>query len=63
MKEKTVVIHLTWSCGICNDVVESYSNRRHDMNMCKCGKSGVDLELWHQRNMGEVKELKRIIIK
>jgi hypothetical protein len=50
---------LTWRCEICGDTVESYSDKRHDMNTCKCGKSAVDLEDWYQRNMGKVKELKR----
>ena len=31
------------------------------MDYCKCGESAVDLEDGHQRSMGKVKELKRII--
>ena len=27
--------------------------------MCKCGKTGVDLEEWYQRNIGKVIELER----
>ena len=50
---------LTWQCEICGDIVTSYSNRRHDMNCCKCGKSCVDLEEYYQRNTGKIKELKR----
>jgi len=52
-------IKLTWKCAECGDVVTSYSNRRHDMNFCKCGLSGVDLEEWYQRNIGKIIEIKR----
>jgi len=52
-------IRLTWKCNYCNDVVISYSNLRHDMNMCDCGKSGVDLEEGYQRNMGDIQEISR----
>lgn len=52
-------IKLTWKCGICGDEVVSYSNRRHEMNCCKCGKSAVDLEEHYQRDIGKVIEIKR----
>ena len=47
-------VKLTWTCGFCGDVNESYSNRRWDMNVCKCGKSSVDLEKYYQRIFGKV---------
>ena len=52
-------IKLTWKCVKCNDIVISYSDVRHNINFCKCGESGVDLEEWYQRNTGNIKELKR----
>lgn len=60
--KKNRVVRLKWQCEICKDIKTSYSHKRHDMNMCKCGKSGVDLEEWYQRNIGKVKELERTSI-
>ncbi|MEA2015457.1 MAG: hypothetical protein U9O59_01860 [Actinomycetota bacterium] len=57
------IVKLTWQCELCGDIVVSYSNKRHDMNYCKCGESAVDLEEWYQRNMGKIKEIKRETIK
>ena len=62
-KAKNPVIKLTWECGECGDVKVSYSNRRHDMNYCGCGKSAVDLEEYYQRSMGVVKSISREIQK
>ena len=56
MKE---IIRLIWQCEECKDVVISYSNLRHDMNYCECGKSAVDLEEHYQRIMGKVKDISR----
>lgn len=50
---------LTWKCGICNSVQKSYSHKRWEMDMCKCGKSGVDLEEYYQRNIGNIIEINR----
>ena len=52
-------IQLKWKCGLCGDEKISYSNKKWDMDMCKCGKTGVDLEEWYQRNIGKVIELER----
>lgn len=49
---------LKWKCTKCGDVQKSYSDRRWDMNMCKCGESGVDLEEGYSRYLGHVKVLK-----
>ena len=57
MKEET--IRLVWKCELCGDIVVSYSHLRHDMNICSCGKSGVDLEEYYQRNMGKITEISR----
>lgn len=64
MEEKinNTATKLTWQCNRCKDIVISYSNIRWNMDGCKCGQSGVDLERWYQRNFGYVKELKREII-
>jgi hypothetical protein len=45
-------IKLTWKCTLCNDVVVSDSSLRHDMNFCKCGETGVDLEEHYMRGYG-----------
>ena len=47
------IIRWTWQCDHCEDEVESYSNLRHDMNYCSCGKSAVDLEDGYARGMGD----------
>ena len=52
-------VRLIWQCEECDDVVVSYSHIRHDMNICDCGKSGVDLEDDYQRGHGLVKEISR----
>jgi len=54
-----MITKLIWKCKKCGDVQTSYSNRRHDMQMCKCGQSGVDLEEWYQRNIGSIEEVSR----
>ena len=51
-------IKWTWECTECEGVVESFSNKRHDMNFCKCGKSGVDLEGGYARSSGSVEIIK-----
>jgi len=45
---------IKWKCKLCNDVVESNSLYRHDMNYCKCGNSAVDAEYYYMRCLGEV---------
>lgn len=52
-----IVIQLIWKCKKCGDILVSRSDKRHDMNVCKCGQSGVDLEQWYQRNMGSIEPL------
>lgn len=48
---------LIWRCKSCGEIVLSYSNLRHDMNICDCGKSGVDYEEWYTRAFGSVEVL------
>lgn len=52
-------IRLIWQCNHCKDVVISYSYLQHDMNVCDCGKSGLDLENDYQRTFGSIKEISR----
>ncbi len=51
-------VKVTWECGKCGSVQESYSDRRWEMDVCECGHSGYDLEMWYSRSMGAVKILK-----
>ena len=55
-------IILEWQCEICQDIQLSDSIRRHHMDYCKCGESGVDLEEGYQRTFGKVKDIKRTVI-
>ena len=49
---------VTWDCLSCNKQHESQSNKRWDMQVCECGKSGYDLEEYYARTMGEIKIIK-----
>ena len=53
---------ITWECGKCKSVQESFSNKRWDMDVCECGYSGMDLEEFYSREMGEVIILKEEIL-
>lgn len=53
------IIRLIWKCSYCKDVVISYSNISHEMNVCECCKSGVDLENGYQRGFGDIEEISR----
>ena len=35
---------VTWECGFCGENHVSLSNKRWEMQVCECGKSGLDLE-------------------
>ena len=47
-------IRMTWRCTKCNDTCVSYSDIMHDMNFCKCGEAGVDLEEFYTRTFGKI---------
>jgi len=49
---------VTWECVSCKKQHESYSNKRWNMQVCECGKSGYDLEEFYSRTMGEIKIIK-----
>ena len=51
---------IKWKCNYCNDIVTSSSNERWKMDVCKCGKSGVDLEESYCRGMGDTTTLEII---
>jgi len=41
---KDNMTYIKWKCPYCREEVISNSKRRHEMNICKCGKTGCDLE-------------------
>lgn len=49
---------VTWECVSCGKQHESYSNRRWEMQICECGKSGLDLEEFYSRTMGKIRIIK-----
>jgi hypothetical protein len=57
--ESVKYIKVTWKCATCESIQESYSNVRWNMDRCKCGDSGYDLEEFYARIIGNVVELKR----
>lgn len=44
--------YLKWKCRECGDIKVSNSNRTHQMDFCKCNKTGVDLEEGYMRVSG-----------
>jgi len=40
----TKIIIREWTCKHCGDIKTSRSDEHHKMDVCKCGKSFVDLE-------------------
>ncbi|MBU2576530.1 MAG: hypothetical protein KKF50_02310 [Nanoarchaeota archaeon] len=49
---------IEWQCPHCNEKLKSYSKEHHKMDICKCGKLGVDLEEYGCRIIGDAKILK-----
>jgi len=47
-------MRMTWKCVKCGSIVVSNSDIRHDMNFCKCGEAGVDLEEFYTRTFGKI---------
>lgn len=52
------MVYLKWQCLECGDIIISNSKRHHQMDFCKCGKSGCDLEEDYMRWDGAFKKLK-----
>jgi hypothetical protein len=50
---------IEWECSSCNGSYKSYSREHHKMDLCECKKSGVDLESYYCRMMGDVKVLRQ----
>ena len=48
---------IIWRCRTCGDVVVSYAREHHFMNYCECDGSGVDLEDYGCRMMGNPETL------
>lgn len=36
--------YIKWKCSKCKDIVISNTKRHHQMDICKCGGSGLDAE-------------------
>ena len=56
------ITKVTWECTECKDVVISDSSKRHDINFCKCGNSGFDLEEGYSRSCGNIREISREVV-
>lgn len=55
-----------WQCDICKDVICSNNWSPHNLDMCKCGKSGYDMKADYARVIGStvkigVHELKDLL--
>ena len=49
---------IEWICPHCKTKTKSYSLEHHILDLCKCKKSGIDLEEYHCRIIGDAKILK-----
>ena len=56
MNDKIVI----WKCKDCGKLNWSNPFRHHQMDTCECGKSGMDLETYGCRTMGNVEIIKKI---
>lgn len=52
-------VYIKWKCRECGDIVISNKFRHHQMDFCKCGKTGVDLETYQLRMSGFPDEVER----
>jgi len=43
---------IKWRCPLCKDILVSDSKKRHTMDWCKCSQTGVDLEEYYCRIVG-----------
>ena len=51
---------IEWKCPHCKDKIKSHSKEHHKMDMCKCKKSGIDLEEHYCRIIGDAKIIKEV---
>jgi hypothetical protein len=59
MVEQLETTRWIWKCLVCEDILVSYTHRRHDINYCECGKSAVDLENKYCRLVGPIEILSK----
>ena len=48
-----------WRCKKCGEVLISDSKEHHKLDMCKCGKSGCDLEELYCRLLGDAEIIEK----
>lgn len=53
---------IIWQCTKCEDIQISNPRQHHQMETCKCGLAGIDLEryMWRAQSPDLIFELKRI---
>ena len=54
------MVYVKWTCSKCGDILISNSNRRHEMDTCRCGESSLDLEEEYARMIGSYKPLEKL---
>ena len=52
-------MEIIWKCKECGDIKESSSKKIHAMDVCKCGKSSMDLEDGYSRCSGDFEVIRR----
>lgn len=52
-------MYIKWQCAKCKEILVSNSKRHHQMDNCKCGETGVDLEEDYSRWIGHPVEIER----
>jgi hypothetical protein len=50
---------IVWKCHKCKEINVSRAREHHNMDICRCKQSGIDLEEYCTRIMGSVKILKK----
>ena len=50
-------VKIKWICSVCGDIIVSDSTIRHQMDVCKCGMSGLDLEAEYSRAFGAYEKM------
>ncbi len=60
-KEKIKHKKIAWVCDNCHYLTISDTREHHNMNMCKCGKAGVDLEYYMARWAGNPRVIAEIL--
>ncbi len=50
-----------WQCPHCKEKLKSHDSEHHKIDICKCEKSGIDLEKEYCRIIGDARILKEIV--